>query len=228
VAAPIVFSGYDQGAGPSSARPHADAAAAAFDLATGPLGLITFEALDLGAVIGIEIAPGVYVSAGNFVLAPAIVTAPLAGCIPSGCGYNTTVGGEKFLEGASGTLTFLFDTPIDAFGFSLLGAQLATNTLIIDGSGQSIPLPPFVMDGGSAFVGFANVGHPFASITLTLFVDSIFSGDIVGIDDIRFGTANAHAVPEPGTAALLGSSLLGLVAVRRLFRHLLAARPQRG
>ena len=59
--------------------------------------------------------------------------------------------------------------------------------------------------GGADFVGFTDAGKQISVVTL------YFPQDVVGVDDVRFGSS--QAVPEPTTLviwSLLGSLAIGL------------------
>jgi hypothetical protein len=136
-----------------------------------------------------------------------------ATCAAAFCGFNTTAGGSRFLllSGQGSSATFNFDTGISYFGAFFSGLQLTTGTITFsDGESQSISLPsgdPY--KGGTAFVGFSNPGKLITSLT-------VFTGnDIVAIDDVVYGGGTTPAIPEPGTWALMGLGLCGIVAAKR-------------
>jgi hypothetical protein len=81
------------------------------------------------------------------------------------------------------------------------GQQLSSNTITFnDGIPRSIPIP-FTSNGGIAFVGFTDAGAAISSVSINTL------GDIIGLDDVRFGLARPPAVPEPATIALVATAL---------------------
>jgi hypothetical protein len=87
-----------------------------------------------------------------------------------------------------------------------------------DGTSQSLPVPKNAV-AGVQFFGFTDLGTSIASIVLTE-AGPFNSRDIFGIDDVRFGLAQATTItPEPSTLAMGVAGLLsGLVYVWRQSR----------
>ena len=201
-ASPIVFSGFDIGAGANAARPNSDATALQFDAAVGPHSLIDFESAPLGYFSSLVIAPGVTLTGGT--LSPPNgnqrITNTLTGTPDTLYGYNTTAGGSRFANCESGTLTFTFSTPIDAFGAYFTGVQYpfgnAIGLVFNDGSSQVLPFAPADQPGGVQFLGFIDPGSQISSVTINT------SGDIIAVDDVRF---RASLIPEASTALLFTS-----------------------
>jgi len=204
-AAPITFNGIDVAANSTDPRPNSSSSAASFDAAAGALGtvhIIDFESAPLGNFVTLAVAPGVTLSSNQ-----EIRNTPQG--TPDGLyGYNTTAGGSRFLSLFGGNITFNFSTPIQAFGSYLSGVQLTGETITFsDGSSQTlaIPNPPT----GVEFFGFTDVNQSIASVTVNVQIGS--TGDIMGIDDVRFVT-----VPEPASLSFVG---LGFCAVALHFRR---------
>ena len=199
------YSGFDLGSGSTATNPNSDAAALAFDTATGFLPKITFESAPLGPFSSLVVAPGVTltgsdVSGSN----QQIINTTL--CTNALCGYNITLGGSQWADVYGGTLTFTFGTPISAFGAYFTGLQVpGINISFFDGSSQSVPIPGDYNNGGTAFVGFTDTAANISSVTI------VGLNDIIGVDDVRY----SGAVPEPGTLVMFGSGILGLAGVLR-------------
>lgn len=208
----ITYIGSDDGANSTDPRPNSDAAAASFDAAAAVLGTmntITFESSPLGAFTNLSVAPGVSMDGTDVTNSPqTILNAPF-GTPDSLYGYNTTSGGSQFVSLYGGTLTFTFASPIQAFGAYLSGIQLAGETITFDdGSSQSIDIP--TLGSGIAFVGFTDAGKNIIGVTIDV------TGDIVGVDDVRYGPTGSLATPEPSTMAIgLLGSLAFLAYARR-------------
>jgi len=193
-ALPVVYWGYDSGAGSLVVATNSTAAAAAFDTALPGLSIIDFESA----------TPGFSTTGDGFVRNTQRCSAAL-------CGYNTTTAGANFLDATYNT-TFNFSTAIDSFGAYFTGVQRGDATLTyLDGSTTVLTMPAAdLSNGGTTFFGFSDSGASIASIAY--FTGT--GGDYVGVDDIRYGNAG-NAVPEPATLAILGLGLAGLSISRR-------------
>jgi hypothetical protein len=216
MAAPVVFTASDAGAGITDPRPNADASAAAFDAAAATLGTartITFESATVGTFTTLTAAPGVTVTGGNAANPPqpqSIQDTPQGAS--AAFGYDTTAGGSHFLYLEGGTATFTFATPIDAFGAFVTGVQeLSTETITFsDGSLQTVSISnPDPARGGALFVGFTDAGQAISSLTIFANIDA------VGIDDVRYVSAAPGNVPEPGTGLLIAAGALAILTRRR-------------
>jgi hypothetical protein len=211
MAATVVYSGGDAGAGWTAPHPNADAKAAAFDLAAGALGSVvtfTFEGLATGYPASIDLG------AGATILGPSneLRNTSNSPAFSSVFGYNTTVGGSNFLEpyGYS-PLIVNFAAPVTAFGLYITGVQTTYGSIVLThGSNETIAIPMLSSQGGAQFLGFVVSGNPVTSLAIS--VQSGSSSDSIGIDDLRF----VVAVPEPGSQslALLGTALVLAAAAR--------------
>lgn len=221
-AALITFTGADAGAGSLAVAPNSVAAAGNFDAAVAALGIehtVTFESSPLGAFSSLALASSITLTGANVNNNPQSIVNTTANinitppCSNATCGYNTTAGGSQFLLLFGGTATFSFNGGTDAFGAYLTGVQNVGETVTFsDGTSQSVTIPnPGFNNGGTTFVGFTDADKSIASITVNV------SGDIVGLDDVRYGT---DPVREPASLALLGGALAGLGLVRRRKRML--------
>lgn len=130
-----LFQGRDDGATPGSPIPNSKAAAASFDSAVAAIGarqIIDFESLpvnvpdfesplSLGQGVSVEFSGGWHKDFTGVTNATGT----------SGLGFNVTAGGSRYLQikadanvsdaRASGTVTFRFSGPIQAFGSNIGG-----------------------------------------------------------------------------------------------------------
>ena len=219
IAAPVVFSGLDDRVGPGQPDPNSVAAAAAFNAAAPPTGVITFENLPVGSPSGsLTPLPGVTLLLSG----DSVISAP--NLDPVDFGYNTTPGGSRFLQPArsltADNVVFTFASPINSFGFFLTGSQIDVNRLTLtfnDGTPEQLDVVRNE-DGGIAFYGFTDLGRSFSSISINDLTGP--AGDLVGVDDVRFQAAPTMA-PEPGSSAILGGGILalGLALLRKPARR---------
>jgi hypothetical protein len=209
-AAVTIFTGTDAGANSTDPRPNSDAAAADFDAAAALLGttpIITFEGSPLGAFVNLVVATGVSINGTDATgVNQTVVNAPV-GTPDRVFGYNTTAGGTQFVSMFGGNLVFTFAQPIQSFGAYLSGVQLDGESITFsDGTDQSVPIPNPGGNGGVSFVGFIEAGKDIFSVTINV------PGDIVGIDDVRYGPTSAppETAPEPSAMilALMAAPLL--------------------
>jgi len=219
-AAIVTFYGADNGAGPADARPFSDAAASAFDAAIGAHGLIDFEGLPVGNFGSLGVGPGVTATLTNLDPSYSRIS-NVDQHTPTPLGYNTTAGGNQFLQispffddAAGGSVTFSFASPIDAFGAYLTDSQVdfpgGITVTFSDGTSQVLSVAKNSDDGGVLFFGFTDFGASISSITYNTGATAD-TRDLWGIDDVRYATT----VPEPGTLALLGAGAGFLLRRRR-------------
>lgn len=220
VAAPVTFSGLDNGAGPGGTFTNANAADAALVSAAGTGGsVVTFEGLTSGAnPSGLDLGSGVKLT----------VVGNESGGVRTGddhgsrLGFNTTAGGRHWLQmwpafssPTGATATFVFESAIQGLGFYLSDTQDTfpgdITLTYSDGTVQTLAVPKNNDSGGVAYFGFFDAGASILSVTIGTGATG-GTRDIWGLDDLRVIPAR---VPEPGTLALLGAALLAGAAVRR-------------
>jgi hypothetical protein len=135
--------------------------------------------------------------------------------IPDGR-FNTTTGGDKFWEASSASFSISFGTAISAFGF--YGTDIGdfngqVRLMLIDVNDvQTELLVPHTQNGNSGsllFFGFIDAANSYKSIT---FSNTGSGGDFLGFDDMVIGDQRQvnPGIPEPGSLALVGLSLVGL------------------
>lgn len=218
----VTYEARDAGAGPLDARPLSDAARDAFLVAiTGKTSyLLDFESIPVQYAANINLT--------NMKLEQIGTTADVDGGVTKGSnfppdgtlGYNTTNGGARFLRivpifdiGTAGA-RLVFDTPVEFFGAYFTGLGTAAGNLTVEfDNGGFVSLPVAGGAGGGVnFLGFTSFGAPFSSVDMVL-RGVQGSRDIYAIDDIITGLEPIYAgVPEPGTFALGGLALAGLIA----------------
>lgn len=223
----VVFSAFDDAAGPADPRPNSNAAAALFDTAAAGIGAastINFESAPLGSFHNLTVAPGVsIVGTDGGGVDQTIRNTSHFPTNPALDGYNTTAGGSNFVEMIAGNLVFTFSNPTQFFGAYFSGAQTTffTDTITFsDGASQSINIPASFNAGGVAFAGFTDAGKLISSITVTSgTVGPGGFGDFIGVDDVRFQSGPLTTpVPEPSTIVSAGIAFamgLGYVWRRR-------------
>jgi hypothetical protein len=215
----VTFTGADLGVLPGSpSGPNSTNAATNFAAAAALLGnvsTIMFESAPVGSFSSLVVAPGVTISGNQS------INNTSDAAYPSLDGYNTTPGGSNFVEMMGGSLVFNFSTPTQFFGAFLSGAQdyFAQDTITFsDGTSHTINVPETgtsMSVGELVFVGFTDAGQSITSITINAGTDDF---DYIGVDDVKYQSANA--VPEPDSIALvLTGCFFGLTLWFRQRRH---------
>jgi hypothetical protein len=223
-----LFQGRDDGAIPGSPLPNSKAAAARFDSAVAAIGvrqIIDFESLPvnvpvfksplaLGQGVSVEFSGGWHKDFTGVTNATGT----------SGLGFNVTPNGSHYLEikadanvsdaRTSGTVTFQFSTPIQAFGSYIGGTGTGGVPARIvlsfnDGTSRQFPIPNQGADnntgpGGMQFWGFVDAGAAISSVVIveTTVNTSNLIDDSFGMDDIRYLPAGCPPGGERGCAVI--------------------------
>ena len=142
--------------------------------------------------------------------------------------FNTTDGGAKYYEGTEDFTVCFGSSSFSAFGFygtdfGDFGASVSLQLLQGTACGTDVGKPLDIMfsDGGTQnssllFFGFTDTAVNYTGVRFRVTQSDPLNPDGLGFDDLIIGTAKPpNPAPEPGTLALVGASLLGLVAARR-------------
>lgn len=197
----------------SDPRPNADAARADFFTYLVGVGTEDFEGVPAGTTSPLTIDFG---AAGT-------ATLNGGGDVTSDTTYGAfPISGSKYWEASDTSFSLNFSDSIAAFGFygTDIGDWGGTVTVTTqDGVSTAYEIPhTSVPDGstsGSAlYWGVIDTDNPFISIT---FDNTYGVGDWFGFDDFSIGSIEQvqPTIPEPGTLLLLGSGLIGLLALGR-------------
>lgn len=137
--------------------------------------------------------------------------------------FNTTPGGNRWWE-VSGVFEINFATAISAFGFYGTDIGDFNGRLTIALTDINDVVTNFTVantvngnDGSLLFWGFTDTSNSYKKIS---FGNTGAGTDFFGFDDMVIGDQRQiiNPIPEPGSLALVGLSLLSLAAVRRKTR----------
>jgi hypothetical protein len=221
-----IFTGTDPGTQFGSPRPNSNTAASNFDTIAGSINsinVITWEQFGVGVQAPYSPFAGVTITQTNVDTAGGFNG--ISGTNSTQLGYNTTFGGNRFLQvgpnfNATDTTTrFNFANGINAFGFYITGHQsdfpgrIVVEFVDSDNNARSFAVDePATLNGMGAttFWGFVDDSDAFiTSVTIRDIGDRSASRDVYGLDDIRFTNC---AVPEPASIACM---LFGAAALLR-------------
>jgi hypothetical protein len=216
-----VHFGLDAGAGQGDAFPLAGAARQSFDTAIaalGPASTLTFESLPVGNSTNLQPSSGVSLLLSG--VDPSFNTIDTVLGLEGDSqivGYNTTVGGTKFVRVApsfgAGTVlaSFTYSQPIQAWGAFITGLGTAAGNLFIEFVGVNGQTFNVVgsSSGGTAYFGYVDSDASIVEVRLSL---RNVSGtrDIFGIDDVR-----SVRVPGPAAGSLLCMAGAAMACSRR-------------
>jgi hypothetical protein len=216
-AVPTTFFGEDIKStnGPHASRPNSSAAQASFLSVLSGVNTEDFQSASGSAPIALTFA-------GSSGTLNATVTSGGAVSTDTGNGRWSISAGANFLEAESSSFVLTFASQIAAFGFYGTDIGDFGGALSIELFNGATSLGLFevgntIGDNGSTngsvlFYGLVDTVNTFNRIVFR----NTDTGDIFGFDNMTIGDVRqvTGTVPVPGSIALLGLGLLGLVALR--------------
>lgn len=216
-ATPVTFFGQDQDPGTSTAN-STNAHAQFISHLTSGVGTEGFESFTPGSYPTLNLSfPG---STGS-------IGATLTGSGdeiqsgPNGVG-GFAISGSQYLQ-SFGNFNVAFTSPISAFGFYGTDIGDVGGDLVLtlsDGTTQTITLSTSGSESGNQlFWGFYD---PTGTYTNIAFSNTSGGSDLFGFDDMTIGDLGqviVNPVPEPGSLAMLGLGLLGMISMLLLRRR---------
>lgn len=223
-AAPTIFFGENQNAGGSSVSGAPVTARNAFLAGlTSNVRNEGFESFVNNPVAPLDLT---FTGSGGSSLGAKLTGAGAVFDTPAGGRFNTTPGGSHLFE-VTGTFVIEFGTPISAFGFygtdiGDFNGQLTIALTDASDAVTNVTVGNTVLgaNGALLFWGFIDPTTAYKTIT---FGNTATGVDEFGFDDMVIGdrgqVAPPQPAPEPGSVALVGASLLALIAARRRNRQ---------
>jgi PEP-CTERM motif len=126
-------------------------------------------------------------------------------------GWNS--GNAPFINmNQSQTMQITLPTAVTAFGFNVFSAAPHGLTFVINVNGTQFPVPTNDIPNSPTFFGVTS-DTPLTTILVSLATNT--PSAYILVDNVRFGTAQVDQTPEAATFLLIGSGLVGIMALRK-------------